>query len=103
MRVSLRARMAQAAAVAGLIAALVLPGAAPATAQENVVLRVGTTQDLNSLNPYETILVVGYEVFGLTYNYLVDWAPTSNRSPASPTRGSGPRTASHGPSTSATA
>jgi peptide/nickel transport system substrate-binding protein len=75
MRVSLRARMAQVAAVAGLIAALVLPGAAPVTAQSNVVLRVGTTQDLDSLNPYETILVVGYEVFGLTYNYLVDSGP----------------------------
>ena len=40
-----------------------------------MVLRVGTTQDLDSLNPYETILVVGYEVFGLTYNYLVDSGP----------------------------
>ena len=40
-----------------------------------MILRVGTTQDLDSLNPYATILVVGYEAFGLTYNYLVDSGP----------------------------
>ena len=49
----------------------------------------GTTQDLDSLNPYSTILVVGYEAFGLTYNYMIDSARTSSRSRASPTSGSG--------------
>ena len=61
--------------MAGLTAALVLPGAASVHAADPVVLRVGTTQDLDSLNPYNTLLVVGYEVFGLTYNYLVDSGP----------------------------
>jgi peptide/nickel transport system substrate-binding protein len=60
---------------AGLVAALLLPAAAPVSAQDAVVLRVGTTQDLDSLNPFSTILVVGYEAFGLTYQYMVDSGP----------------------------
>lgn len=75
MRLPLRARLARVLAAAGLTAALILPGAAPAAAADPVVLRVGTTQDLDSLNPFATILVVGYEAFGLTYNYMVDSGP----------------------------
>lgn len=75
MRLSARARSMRILAMAGLTAALVLPGAASVHAADPVVLRVGTTQDLDSLNPYNTLLVVGYEVFGLTYNYLVDSGP----------------------------
>jgi peptide/nickel transport system substrate-binding protein len=71
MRSPLRARLWRFLAAAGLSAALLLPAAAT-TAQSDVILRVGTTQDLDSLNPYATILVVGYEAFGLSYNYLVD-------------------------------
>ena len=40
-----------------------------------VVLRIGTVQDLDSLNPYQTLLVVGYEAFQLTYNLMVDFGP----------------------------
>jgi peptide/nickel transport system substrate-binding protein len=75
MHVSMRARLARAVTAAGLVAALLLPAAAPVSAQDAVVLRVGTTQDLDSLNPFSTILVVGYEAFGLTYNYMVDSGP----------------------------
>src|SRR6478735_8415617 len=75
MRLSARARFMRILAMAGLTAALVLPGAASVHAADPVVLRVGTTQDLDSLNPYNTLLVVGYEVFGLTYNYLTDSGP----------------------------
>jgi len=75
MHVSMRARLARAVTAAGLVAALVLPAAAPVSAQDAVVLRVGTTQDLDSLNPFSTILVVGYEAFGLTYQYMVDSGP----------------------------
>jgi peptide/nickel transport system substrate-binding protein len=74
MRSPLRARLWRLLAAAGLSAALLLPAAAT-TAQSEVILRVGTTQDLDSLNPYATILVVGYEAFGLSYNYLVDSGP----------------------------
>ena len=61
----------------GLAGALLLPAlAAPArAAEEPLVLRVGTVQDLDSTNPYQTLLVVGYEVFQLTYNLLVDFGP----------------------------
>ena len=75
MHPSRRARMFRILGATGLLAALLLPAAAPAQAADPVVLRVGTTQDLDSLNPYATILVVGYEAFGLTYNYLVDSGP----------------------------
>ena len=75
MRPSLRGRLMRALAAGGLAAALLLPSVAPAAAAAPVVLRVGTTQDLDSLNPYSTILVVGYEAFGLTYNYMVDSGP----------------------------
>ena len=71
MRSPLRARLWRFLAAAGLSAALLLPAAAT-SAQTSVILRVGTTQDLDSLNPYATILVVGYEAFGLSYNYMVD-------------------------------
>src|SRR5215470_16024598 len=75
MRRSRRVRLFRILGATGLLAALLLPAALPARAADPVVLRVGTTQDLDSLNPYSTILVVGYEAFGLTYNYLVDSGP----------------------------
>ncbi len=75
MRSPLRARLGRTLAAAGLVSALLIPAAAPATAQTSVVLRVGTTQDLDSLNPFATLLVVGYEAFGLAYNYMVDSGP----------------------------
>jgi peptide/nickel transport system substrate-binding protein len=74
MRSSLSARLIRALAAAGLTAALVLPAAAPATAQGEV-LRVGTTQDLDSMNPFQTVLVTGFEVFTLNYDLLVNFGP----------------------------
>ena len=60
----------------GLAGALLLPTlAVPARAANPLILRVGTIQDLDSLNPYQTLLVSGYEVFQLTYNLLVDFGP----------------------------
>ena len=59
----------------GLAGALLLPGAAlPArAAEQDLVLRVGTTQDLDSMNPFQTALVVGFETFTLNYDLLVNW------------------------------
>jgi peptide/nickel transport system substrate-binding protein len=71
----MRARLARALGGGALAAALLLPAAAPAAAADPVVLRVGYTQDLDSLNPYATLLVVGYEAFQLSYNLLVDFGP----------------------------
>jgi peptide/nickel transport system substrate-binding protein len=60
-----------------LIALLSVPlaGAGRVAAQEPLVLRVGSTQDLDSLNPYGTALVVGYEVYLLSYDLLVSFGP----------------------------
>ena len=75
MRLSLRVRLPRLLAVFGLASALVLPAAAPAAAAAPVIIRVGTTQDMDSLNPYSTILVVGYEAFQLSSKLLVDFGP----------------------------
>jgi peptide/nickel transport system substrate-binding protein len=73
MRLPLRARLGRTVAAVALIAALLIPAAAPATAQTSNVLRVGTGQDLDSMNPYQTALVVGFEVFTLNYELLVGY------------------------------
>lgn len=75
MRQSLRARMVRALAVAGLISALVLPAAAPATAQvaDDLILRVGTDQEFSGLNPWQSVYVLDYEVFTLNYDLLVGY------------------------------
>jgi peptide/nickel transport system substrate-binding protein len=75
MHLPSRARRRRALAALGLIALLTLPGAPMASAAEgdDAVLRVGTTQDLDSMNPFETALVVGFEVFTLNYELLVSF------------------------------
>jgi len=76
MRASALHRFVRLLAALGLTGALLLPSlAAPARAAGPLVLRVGTTQDLDSINPYQTLLITGYEVFELTYNLLVDFGP----------------------------
>lgn len=81
IRSTVRGRVARVLMTAGLLAALAGPSAAPASAADPVILRVGTTQDLDSLNPYATLLVVGYEAFQLSYNLLVDFGPNLEPSP----------------------
>ena len=70
---STRGRSLRIAFATALAFAALLPAAIPATAQSPVVLQVGTTQDLDSTNPFNTELVVGYEAFQLTYNLLVEF------------------------------
>jgi peptide/nickel transport system substrate-binding protein len=82
MRSPLRARVARALAAVGLAVSALLPAAGlTARAADPVILRVGTTQDLDSINPYNTALVVGYEVFALTYNLLVDFGENAEPVP----------------------
>jgi peptide/nickel transport system substrate-binding protein len=71
---SAASRAGRIAAAFALAAAVMLP-AASSVAGAGLVLRVGTTQDLDSLNPYKTALVVGYEAFLLTYDQLVSFGP----------------------------
>ena len=76
MRASALHRFVHLLAAVGLAGALLLPSLAlPARAANPLVLRVGTTQDLDTLNPYQVVVVTGYEAFQLTYNLLVDFGP----------------------------
>ena len=57
---------------------------APALAAEGdapVVLTVGTTQDLDASNPFNTELVVGYEAFQLTYSLLTEFDKDAQPAP----------------------
>jgi peptide/nickel transport system substrate-binding protein len=72
MRLSMRARLARVLGVGALTAALLLPGAA-STSAAGAVLRVGTVQDLDAMNPYLTEYYIGWEVFGLNYQGLVNF------------------------------
>jgi peptide/nickel transport system substrate-binding protein len=72
---TIRARVARSLAALGLVAALLVPAAGPAAAQEKVVLRIGATQPIEAVNPYQSVLVADYEGFQLTYNLLVDFGP----------------------------
>jgi peptide/nickel transport system substrate-binding protein len=64
-----------------LLAAPMLVGAGGARAAGPLILRAGTTQDLDSLNPYATALVVGYEAYELTYDFLVTFGPNLEPAP----------------------
>jgi peptide/nickel transport system substrate-binding protein len=74
-------RLARTLAAIALSATVLLPAAAPATAANPVVLRVGTTQPVDSTNPFNTILVSGYEAFQLTYNLLVEFDKDAHPAP----------------------
>ena len=77
MRAPVSHRFVRLLAACGLAGALLLPALAlPArAADEKLVLRVGATQEAESINPYAIITVSGYEVFQLTYNLMVDFGP----------------------------
>jgi len=82
MRSPLRARSARILASVGLVGALLIPaGNTSAADPQPLVLRVGLTQTLDSVNPYGTALVSGYEVFGLTYDFLVGYGPNNEPAP----------------------
>ncbi|HTK43952.1 MAG TPA: ABC transporter substrate-binding protein [Patescibacteria group bacterium] len=73
---------------AGLLAMLAFTGsvilvgvAGPVAAADPVILTVGTTQDLDASNPFNTELVVGYEAFALTYSLLVDFDKDAHPAP----------------------
>jgi peptide/nickel transport system substrate-binding protein len=74
MRSPLHARAARSVAVLALVAGLLAPGTAPALgadAGEPLVLRAGTDQDLQVLNPWNSVVVADFEVFTLNYDLLV--------------------------------
>jgi peptide/nickel transport system substrate-binding protein len=87
MSAFLRARIGRVAIAGGLVAGTILPSAGSAgsagsaRAADPVVLRVGTTQDLDSTNPWQTSVAVGYEVFQLTYSLLTDFDKDAKPAP----------------------
>jgi peptide/nickel transport system substrate-binding protein len=70
MRLPRRARALNILMVAGLLAALLGP-ASPVAAADPVVLRAGTDQDLQVLNPWHSVVVADYEAYTLNYDLLV--------------------------------
>ena len=81
MSTTVRTRAARAVAAMVFATSMLLPAVTPAVAADPVVLRVGTTQDLDASNPFNTYLVVGYEAFQLTYNLLVDFDKDAKPAP----------------------
>src|SRR5689334_21194126 len=75
MRSPLRARASRALAALALVFSALLPGAvAPAAAADSgLVLKAGTDQDLQVLNPFESVTVADFEVFTLNYDLLVNY------------------------------
>ena len=73
MRPPLRARLSRALVAVGLILTTILPGASANAAAGDLVLRAGTDQDLQVLNPFESVLVADFEVFTLNYDLLVNF------------------------------
>jgi len=80
MRSPLCDRFARTLAAFGLALAALLPAAA-VQAKDILTLRVGTVESLDSLNPFETALNVGYEVFTLNYDLLVNFGPNNDPVP----------------------
>ena len=82
MRSSLRRRGAGLLAMLAIAGSVILVGVAgPVAAADPVTLSVGTTQDLDASNPFNTELVVGYEAFELTYSLLVDFDKDAHPAP----------------------
>ena len=75
MRSSVAARAARLTAAVALALSVLGPAAAPAVAADDKILRLGTLQKIDSLNPYVTALTSGYEAFELTYDQMVGFGP----------------------------
>ena len=71
MRVPLRGRLARTLAAFGLAATLIPPVAATTTAADPLILRAGTTQTVQGLNPWSVVDVVDFEIMTLNYDTLV--------------------------------
>lgn len=88
MRTPVRHRFVRLLAALGLTGVLLLPTLAlPARAANPLVLRVGTLQSPDSINPWNASLVVEYEIFQLNYDLLVGFGDDLQPTPASPSHG----------------
>ncbi len=53
----------------------------PSPAADKIVFRVGTLQDIDSLNPFAGVTVAAYEMFHLNYDMLTGYAPNGDVRP----------------------
>ena len=82
MPLRLSRRLFSAAAAAALLVGAVLPAASsPARAASPLVLRVGFTTQITSLNPWQIVEEEDYEVMTLNYDTLVGWGPDLQPAP----------------------
>ncbi len=81
MPTSLRARAARVAVAAALAAMSLLPGAARVGAADKLIFRIGTTQEIDSLNPFQAYLYSSYEAWILNYDVLVGYGPNLEYAP----------------------
>ena len=73
MRNRLGVKLGRFLALTALVAAGLFPGAANAGVGEPLILRIGTDQDLETLNPWQSITVADYEIFQIQYELLVSY------------------------------
>jgi peptide/nickel transport system substrate-binding protein len=73
MRQPLRARLGRAFIAGGLILSTILPGASVTAAEGDLILKTGTDQDLQVLNPWNSVVVADFEVYTLNYDLLVNF------------------------------
>ena len=81
MRPSLRSRLGRVLVASGLIVATILPVASATAAEGDLILRTGTDQDLQVLNPWNSVVVADFEVFTLNYDLLVNFGADLEPSP----------------------
>ena len=82
MRPSLRARLIRLVSASAVAGSLLLPAAAPVAAADPLILKLGTIENLRSLNPYQAAYFPDYETFELNFSPLVDLGPNLEPYPA---------------------
>ncbi|HEY7522376.1 MAG TPA: ABC transporter substrate-binding protein [Candidatus Limnocylindrales bacterium] len=71
------ARLGAVIGLLGLLGLLAAPAALPVTAgvSDKLILRAGTDQDLQVLNPFNAVVVADFEAFTLNYDLLANFGP----------------------------
>ncbi|HET7703170.1 MAG TPA: ABC transporter substrate-binding protein [Candidatus Limnocylindrales bacterium] len=81
MRPTLRSRLTRAILASGLLLSSILPAASVNAAEGDLILKTGTDQDLQVLNPWNSVVVADFEVYTLNYDLLVNFGASLEPSP----------------------
>lgn len=81
MRPTLRSRLTRAILASGLVLSSILPAASVSAAEGDLILKTGTDQDLQVLNPWNSVVVADFEVYTLNYDLLVNFGPNLEPAP----------------------